>query len=157
MDDVFSCWGNILTSVHVTSVFMTSELFAKANCLSVQFCGCILGLSLVTLGFVVLYCTLLVLSGLRDSWRGGQRRGCLSFHIQYANIAVFQEELPVYRMAIINFFYRKLKLSSGQLRYVMHLEIFILVPSQQILFTCIALCSFLLLFLAKFKYNRTVL
>lgn len=152
MDDVFSWWGNVLTSVHVTSVFMTSELFAKANCLSVQFCGCILGLSLVTLGFVVLYCTLL-----RDPWTGGQRRGCLSFHTQYANIAVFQEELPVYRMAIISFFYRKLKLSSGQLRHVIHLEIFILVPSQQILFTCIALCSFLLLFLAKFKYSRTVL
>lgn len=105
------------------------------------------------------YCTLLVHTSKRSqrSMRGGQRRGCLSFRTQYANIAGFQDELPVYRMAIINFFYRKLELSSGQLSYIIHLEIFILVPSQQILFTCIALCSFLLLFLAKFKYNRTVL
>lgn len=36
---------------------MTSELFAKANCLGVQFCGCFLALSLVILGFVVLNCT----------------------------------------------------------------------------------------------------
>lgn len=133
---------------------MTSELFAKANCLSVQFCGCFLALSLVILGFVVLNCTLLVHTSKRTQ---RSMEGTRGENTQYSNIAVFQEELPVYRVAIMNFFYRKLKLSSGQLRYIIHSENFILVPSQQILFTCIALCSFLLLFLAKFKYTRTVL
>lgn len=157
VDNVFTWSGNVLISVHVTSVFMISELFTKANCL----CS-VLWLylrSFVTLGFVV--CIVLYwfvpLKGLRNPWREDRRRGCLSFPTQYTNIAVFQKEHPVYRMAIINFFYRKLKLTSGQLGYIIHLENSMLVPSQQILFTFVALCSFLLLFLAKFKYNRTVL
>lgn len=166
MDDVLSWRGWCVKLAGKCSYLSTCHLslydlraFCKSKLSQCSVLWLILGLSLVTLGFMVPIVPywFTPLKGLRDPWRGGQRRGCLSFRTQYANIAGFQDELPVYRMAIINFFYRKLELSSGQLSYIIHLEIFILVPSQQILFTCIALCSFLLLFLAKFKYNRTVL
>lgn len=52
--------GEMFLPPYMSPQSLWPQSFLQKHCLSVQFCGCILGLSLVTLGFVFLYCTLLV-------------------------------------------------------------------------------------------------